>query len=234
MYKYLYQTLFILSSWWTFCINTYSMAPSNMAQMFLNNRKQKCILGVCKWYSTMFVGAGLYWRSGHFLGTEDEGQEGNWGRRKTRKKEREPHLPRSRLHDIWQPLNKTQNLGMIHVNAETTSALRASFFAGWERIIYYQPWRLIRPTALAWQVLLCSMTCSSLSGKLQSEEQHSSGWVWCQGGGFHPTYSCTKGWLWQQFLGYNFINSLFFPDFQCEFRPQHRFHLTSLFCVITF
>ena len=89
-----------------------------------------------------------------------------------------------------------------------------------------------RPAVLAWQSLQHDMPFPLREAP--AREQHSSGWVWCQGGGFHPTYSCTKGWLWQQFLGCNFINSLFFPNFQCEFRPQHRFRLTSLFCVITF
>lgn len=68
----------------------------------------------------------------HFLGTEDEEQDGNWRRRKKRTKERDqiPQHPRWRLHKIWQFLDKTQNLGMTHENAETPSALRASLGVG--------------------------------------------------------------------------------------------------------
>lgn len=178
-------------------------------------------------------------RKSSFLGNR------RWRQRKLKKKrrkKRETGTSSSRAKMAWDltVLSKTQNLGMTNVHAKTTRALIAFFC--WIEEGGKKPKKPKtthhkdpgRPAVLAWQLLLCSMTCRFHSGKLQLGEQHSSGWVWCQGGGFHPTYSCTKGWLWQQFLGYNFINSLFFPNFQCEFRPQHRFRLTSLFCVITF
>lgn len=157
---------------------------------------------------------------------------GEWKKKRTKEREQAPHHPRWRLPEIWQLLNKTQSQGDETCACWAHERSPGPLF-GWLGGGKLLPTTGINQASME-QLLLCSMTCSFQSGKLQSREQHSSGWVWCQGSGFHPTYSCTKGWLWQQFLGYNFINSLFFPDFQCEFRPQHRFRLTSLFCVITF